>query len=248
MRALLLLPIAALVLPARFSLRLGAAVIVALIALGIYDSALYDPGAGYAPGEAILGAAVLLFFPAIVLGLILRGLWHLWQGNRIGRKDFAAPVADMVLAVWAMVVPAGAIALTLGDVLAGDANPLRTHLLLLAALAGLALLALFRTRGPIRAALIGFSLWPALIVADSMRFRHQIEAALPKDLPFCLAIGPDHQPVDKVPPLMGLTAPKPILLLTMTGDETDTRRWSFRWHGFVRDGTSRGAASCPPAP
>lgn len=61
MRALLLLPVAALVLPARFSLRLGAAVIVALIALGIYDSTPYDPGAGYALGMAILGGAALLF-------------------------------------------------------------------------------------------------------------------------------------------------------------------------------------------
>lgn len=248
MEALLLLPVVALFLPVRYSLRVGGAVIVAVVAFGIYDSTPYDPGAGYGFGMTILVSSVLLFLGGILLGLILRGLWHLWRGNRIALKDLAAPVADRVLAGWAMVVPAGAIALILGEALAGDAHPLRTHLLLLAGLAGLALLALFRAGGLLRAALLGLCLWLTLIVADSMQLQRQIEADLPKDLPFCLAIGPDRLSADKLPPLMGLTAPKPILLLTMTEDRTDTRRWSFRGHGFVRGASSFGAPPCPPPP
>lgn len=245
---MLILPIAGLALPPRISLRLGAAGIVALLALSVYDSVPYDPGAGHDLGEAILAGFAILFFAAIFLGIVLRWLWNWWHRIDMTPDDLEAPLADQALAFLAMVLPAGMVALWLGAALSGNTAPLRTHLLLLAGLAAAALGAHVLVRGVVRAGMLGLAAFLALIVADSMRLDGQIQAQLPKDAPYCLAIGPDFLSRDRAPPLMGLTAPKPILLVTDNQDRRETRRWSFRYHGFVRDGTGNAGPPCTPAP
>lgn len=246
MEFLLILPIAGLVLPPRYSLRLGAAGIVALLALSVYGNTPYLPGAGHALGEAILARFAILFFAAIFLGIVLRWLWNWWHRIDMTPTDLEAPLADQALAFLATVLPAGMAALWLGAALSGNTAPLRTHLLVLAGLAAVALGSLVLAKGVIRAGLLGFAAFLALIVADSMRLDRQIQAQLPKDTPYCLAIGPDFLSRDQTPPLMGLTAPKPILLVTDNQDRRETRRWSFRYHGFVRNGTSNAGPPCTP--
>lgn len=246
MEGLLLLPFAALIPPPRHALRLGLAGMAAALALTVYSNIPYNPGAGAALGEAFLALFALLFFGSVLLGIVARAVWRSWQGNPLTPEDFSAPRTDRALMAFAMVLPAGTAALWLGDVLAGNAAPLRTHLFLLAGLAGLALAAVLPLPGLIRAALLGFAAFAAGIVADSMRLDRQLSASLPPDTALCLAIGPDRLPRDQVPPLMGLTAAKPILLITQADGKLETRRWSFRWHGFVRDGSGQADPPCTP--
>lgn len=214
MEALLVLPLLGLLLPARYSLRLGGLGIVALMAVAVYGNTPYDPGAGHGLGLAIIGLFVALFFGAIGAGLIARGIWHARRGNPVGPADLAVPplVEELLIGI-AMVVPAGIAAMVLGNVLSGHAQPLAVHLVLLAGLAALAAVAGLRMRGLLRGAVLGLSLWLAAIVADSMRLERQLMSNLQRNVGFCLAIGPDRLPLDEVPPLMGLTAPKPILLV-----------------------------------
>ncbi|MEZ5796026.1 MAG: hypothetical protein R3D63_00100 [Paracoccaceae bacterium] len=241
-------PIAGLLLPPRYSLRLGAAGVVAVLALPVFDSAPADPDWGFALFWGSLWILFLAYFGAVVIGLALRRLWRWRHGVAPWSFDLSAPLADRALVFLAMALPAGIMALWLGSLLSGDTSPLRTHLLLLAGLAGLALSAALPVHGLVRAAVLGFAGFAALIVADSMRLDGQIQAQLPTDAPYCLAIGPDRLPRDQSPPLMGLTAPKPILRVVAGQNRPETRRWSFRWHGFVRDGSGNPAPPCTPAP
>ncbi len=245
MEASLVLPVAGLILPPRFSLRLAGAGLVALLGLAVYANT--PPGHDSDPfGDALLVVFAMLFFGAVLLGILARGVLRSWRGNPLTPEDFSAPRTDRALMAFAMVLPAGIAALWLGDVLAGNAAPWRTHLFLLAGLAGMALAAVLPLPGLIRAALLGFAAFAAGIVADSMRLDRQVAALVPKDAPYCLAIGPNRLPAAKAPPLMGLTAPKPILLVTQAEGRLETRRWSFRWHGFVRGGSGQADPSCTP--
>ncbi|EEW25180.1 hypothetical protein [Rhodobacter ferrooxidans] len=244
-------PLAGLVLPARHALRLGALGVIALMTFAVYGNAAYHQGAGYALGVAMVGTFFALVFGAIVAGLIASGLWQAWHGNWPAAADPAMPPAlDNLLIAVAMVVPAGIAALALGSALAGNAHPLAVHLGLLAALATLALVTTFGLHGLVRAAALGFCLWLAVIVADSMRLEGQLladAARIKPDLPRCMAIGPQGMPLAQVPPLMGLTAPKPILLHIADPTRPRFLRWSFRWHGFVRGGIRAEDLRCTPA-
>lgn len=247
MKALLILPLAGLLLPPRFALRLGGLGIVALLGLLVFGNTPYNPGAGHGLGLALIGFFVVLFFGAIIAGLIARGLWHAWRGTPIGPGDIAVPPAlDQMLVGLAMAVPAGLAALALGQALSGHAGPLAVHLGLLAGLAALAVGSAFAARGMVRAAGLGLSLWLAVIVADSMRLERQLRADLPQDRAYCLAIGPDRLPPERLPPLMGLTAPKPIHLQIADPGHPRFLRWSFRWHGFVPGGLNPRDVPCTP--
>jgi hypothetical protein len=74
-----------------------------------------------------------------------------------------------------------------------------------------------------------------------------VAALVPKDAPYCLAIGPNRLPAAKAPPLMGLTAPKPILLLVDRGNRPEVLRWSFRGRIFVEGGAPPRDIACTPA-
>lgn len=215
---LLLLSLIGLFLPPRFALRIGGVGVILALSILVYFNTPYDPGAGHALGVAMLGSAFALFFGAILLGLVVRGVWALRAGPA-QPIEYDCRRLDQLLAAFAMVVPAGVIAMALGNRLSGGGHPLGVHLALLAGLAGTAVFALMRTGGLSRAALIGLALWLALITADSLRLDGQLRADLARvsqDTQSCLAIGPNAMPLDRAPPLMGLTAPKPILLLVGT--------------------------------
>ncbi len=257
MEATLILPLLGLVLPPRYALRLAAVGIIALLAFGVFGNKAYDPGAGHGLGLAILIWFVILFFGAILLGLAARGLWHLWRislddSAKPGLADLSVPpLLDQLLAGLAMIVPAGLLALALGDFLAGSGHPLLIHIGLLVAVLSLGVVALIYLDGLPQAATLGLSIWLAFIVADSMRLEGQMMADVTRQagaLPQCLAIGPEALAPGQLPPLMGLTAPKPILLRIAHDGNARLLRWSFRWHGFVRGGINEADVRCLPAP
>lgn len=251
MGALLILPLTGLFLPARYALRLGALGIIALLALGVYGNTPSNPGVGHGYGVAMIFVFSVLFFGAIALGLIARGVWHGWRGAPLDPVDLAVPAfVDWLLLGLAMVVPAGLVGLTLGRGLSGAAHPLLVHLALLAALAAAALGAAVTIPGLARAAVLGLSLWLAVIVVDSMRLEGQVLADAARrapDLPHCLAVGQLGLPPDPDVPLMGLTAPKPIILQIADPSGPRLLRWSFRYHGFVKGGISAADVRCTPA-
>lgn len=256
MEAALILPALGLVLPPRYALRLAALGVIAIVAFAVYGNTTYDPGAGHAIGVVILGGFAALYFGAILAGLGARWLWHLWRGapDGPGKWSFAdlsvPPAVDQFLAGLTMLVPAGLVALALGTALAGSSHPLLVHLGLLAACLSLGGIAVVLLQGMARAAAIGLALWMAIIVSDSMRLEGQVIADAARQagsLPMCLAIGPDGLGPDQLPPLMGLTAPKPILLRVGDTEPPRLLRWSFRWHGFVRGGIRDQDVRCLPA-
>lgn len=252
METLLILPLTGLLLPAGYALRFGAAGIVALLALGVYGNTPLNPGAGHGYGVAILFMFFVLFFGGIAAGLVARGLWHAWRGRSVDLGDLAVPrLLDDLLAVLAMVIPAGLVAMMLGRALSGSTHPLAVHLGLLAGLAAAALGAVGGLRGLARAAVLGLSLWLAVIIVDSMRLEGQLRAdaaRMSSDRLRCLAVGPQGLPPDPAVPLMGLTAPKPIILHTADPSGPQFLRWSFRWHGFVEGGISAADVRCTPTP
>ncbi|MFZ1337699.1 MAG: hypothetical protein WAS26_01440 [Paracoccaceae bacterium] len=234
-------------LPPGHALRLGALSLIGLGVLGVYGNTPYMPGAGNALGQALLFWFYILLFGAITLGLMARWIWSLWRGPDGWMLSWRVPAAlDLGLIALAMVIPAGMLAVVLGDGLAGSDAPLRMHLILLAICASLGLGAFWLPKVA-RAAELGFALTLAAITVDSMRLDGQLHSQLPAT-GYCLAIGPDHLPPDQVPPLMGLTAPKPIVRVILSDDRTRAERWSFRGHRFVRDGTQSQEPPCTPTP
>lgn len=104
--------------------------------------------------------------------------------------------------------------------------------------------------GLLRAGALGLSMWLAVIMGDSMQLQGQIAAdaaLILQDRPGCLAIGPQGLPPGTGLPLMGLTAPKPIILLIADPRGPQFLRWSFRWHGFVRGAIAVAEVHCIPA-
>ena len=251
MEALLILPIAGLLLPARYALRLGALGLTTLLAIGIYDNTPLNPGAGQGLGLAMIFMFFVLFFGAITLGLVVRAIWGAWRSVALDPADLAVPaLVDALLVGLAMVVPAGMFALALGNALSGNVHPLAVHLGLLATMAATSLASVFTLPGLARAAVLGLSLRLAVIVVDSMRLERQVLADVTRplpDQPRCLAVGPQGLPPDHAVPLMGLTAPKPIILQIADPSGPQFLRWSFRWHGFVEGGISAADVRCIPA-
>lgn len=140
---------------------------------------------------------------------------------------------DGSIAALAMTLPAGILALWLGEVLSGSNFPVIVHLCLLASclcLAGLGV----RAHGIWRGAALGMALCIALITVDSMRFGRMLRAGTPAG--GCLIFG-DHTATD---PLMALTVAKPVYWL---GDGK-WLRWSFRSRRFV-SGSGPHDPQCP---
>ncbi len=249
MEALLILPLAGMILPARYALRLGGLGGIALLALGAYGNTPYDPGVGHGLGTAMIFMGFVLLFGGIAAGLVVRWGWHLWRRTALDLAGLAAPpLVDDLLAGLAMVVPAGLVAVMVGSALSGNLHPLAVHLGIFAFLAAVALASGVRLRGLARAAVLGLSLWLAVIVADSMCLERQLladAARILPDQPRCLAIGPQRLSMDQARPLMGLTTPKPILLRAADGNRV--LRWSFRYHGFVKTGIDPQDVPCTPA-
>lgn len=226
-------------LPPRLALRLGGLGVVLGLDFIVYGNVAYDPGAGFGLGEAMLAGLALLYFGAVGVSLAVGAFW---RGR--SRGPAVPRLLDQVLIAFAMTPPAGAIALILGNLLAGHSQPLAVHLGLAGVLAALSAAA-FRSRSDaIRAAIWGLSLTLGLIVWDSTRLAAQIAEALPQR-PHCLAFGPEGAPPPQMP-LMALTAPKPILLRVEGQGYQRVRRWSFRYHGFVRTGLKSEEVACQP--
>jgi len=226
--------------------------LIGLGVLGVYGNTPYMPGAGFGIGLALLFVFCILNFCAIVLGLALRwGMRRLFKGA--SSEDVwmfswqVVPWVDLILMALFMVIPAGIIAMILGSALAGSESPLAVHLVLLVVWAAMTLGAFWVPDRRVMAAGVGLSVALAVITVDSMRLGSQLRAALPEG-DYCLAIGPDHLPLDQVPRLMGLTAQKPILRVTGAGDRAEVRRWSFRYHGFVWGGREGNGLPCLAQP
>ncbi|MFZ1483087.1 MAG: hypothetical protein WAT25_20195 [Paracoccaceae bacterium] len=239
--------LAGLLLPPGYALRLAALALIGLGILAVYQRATYSVGAGQVLDETMLFWVFILLFALVAVGIGLR------EGLKRGRgvtgwlvSYHVQAAVDYGLIALFMAIPAGMLAVVLGDGLAGSEAPLRVHLILLAICAALALWSLWLPRLA-RAAELGFALALAAIVADSMRLDGQLRAHLPQKA-HCLAIGPDNLAMDQLPLLMGLTAPKPILLVTGSGEAQDIHRWSFRGHEFVRSAAPPDGPPCTPQP
>lgn len=203
---------------------LGAA---ALLNLGIYDRH-GEPGAGYALGMMILQGLGLGFVVVIVLAGALG-----WAVSGAGPRIPAW--LDGLGAALVMTVPAGMLALGLGQALAGSGAPWAMHVTLLT-LCGLLTLGGLLIPDPWRGGALGLALWLGLITADSMRFEELL--ALPPEA--CLWV--DGQDPAAFRPLMALTVPKPVILW----QEGSALRWSFRGRAFTRDaGLPRSERACP---
>jgi hypothetical protein len=241
-----LVPIlAGLVLPTYIGVRV---LILAFIGLGwleVYEREFYDPGVGHTFGLMIVGALIGSF----ALGALVRGALRgaLGPGMALPSPRWIFGV-DRLLLIAAMGVPAGLTALILGAILAGAGRPVAVHVTLLAVLALTGVAALRKMTGHPRAAALGFCAFLAGIVGYSMRMEPGFQAALRQnDAPWCLSIGPRALALDQVPPLMGLTAPKPILLLVDRGNRPEVLRWSFRGRIFVEGGAPPRDIACTPA-
>lgn len=141
---------------------------------------------------------------------------------------------DGVAAALAATLPAGILALWLGEVLSGSNSPVVVHLSLLACclcVAGLGM----RAHGIWRGAALGMALCFALITLDSMRFGRMLHARTPAG--GCLIFGDQTATY----PLMALTVAKPVYWL---GDGK-WLRWSFRSRDFV-SGSGPHTPQCPP--
>jgi hypothetical protein len=209
----------ALALP-RPRLRLPILMIAAVLNLWVYGgTARYS-----LPDDANTGYLV-----AATLGLACVGF-----GMYLHTSDRPLPRwIDEVSAALAMTLPAGLLALWLGDVLSGSAFPLEVHLGLLLCclvLSGLS----FRVRGLWRGATLGMAIWIAMVTLDSMRFGQMLRAETP--VGGCLIFGGQATR----DPLMGLTVAKPVYWL---GDGK-WLRWSFRSRGFVW-GSGPNDPRCP---
>lgn len=244
-----LLSLLGLLLPPRFSTRLGLAGIILGLIGWLYSNTPNRPGIGHSLGMAVVFGSYAVFLGAIFVGLLVRGLWAtVFRSPKPAQDHEIVPVLDWLLVALFMALPAGVIGLTLGTLLAGSGSPLGTHVALLSSFAATAAIALRWIRGAGRAALLGLAVWLGLITGDSLRLDSQLRAELARysvGQTTCLAIGPDAVSLDNVPRLMGLTAPKPILLVTWSSDLREVRRWSFRYHGFVRTGIDPETIPCP---
>ena len=245
----LFLALLGLLLPPRFSVRLGLASIILGLIVWLYSNTPYDHGAGHGLAMAMIFWAFAVFLGAIFAGSVAWGLWAtISRPSEPVQDDGLGPILDQLLVALFMALPAGLIALTLGNLFAGSAHPLLVHVALLASLAGTAAIALRWTSGAGRTALLGLAVWLGLITGDSLRLEGQLRAELANyahGQTICLAIGPDALPLESVPRPMGLTAPKPILLVTGASDLRKVQRWSFRYHGFVRTGINPTTIPCP---
>lgn len=207
----------ALALPRR-RLHLPILFLTALLTLWVYGGT-----ARYAlPDSANAGYLV-----SATLGLSCFGMYLLSHYRPL------PPWVDGVVAALAMTLPAGILALWLGEVLSGSEFPLIVHLGLLTCCFGLAGLGL-RERGVWSGAALGMALCIGLVTLDSMRFGRMLHSRTP--VGGCLIFGDQTTPV----PLMALTVAKPVYWL---GDGK-WLRWSFRSRGFV-SGSGPYEPRCP---
>ncbi|MES2666550.1 MAG: hypothetical protein V4712_10650 [Pseudomonadota bacterium] len=192
----------------------------------------------------------MLLVPVLLIATVTVGLLlALRLTGRLPKTQspiLARTPCDPWLAGLAMVPLAGLVMLTLGEKLAGSATPLRDHLVLLALGTALAFLALWRVSGIVRGAGLGLALSFALTTLFSMSMEAGFVTALRKTAgsAACVMAGPAGQPLTF--PLMALTAPKPILLVTRQDGVTRVYRWSFRAAGFVRTTPADPVKLCPP--
>lgn len=227
----------------RYGLRLLLAGILLGLTFNIYTNMPYRPGLGYQVSIAMLMVPVLLF-AALTSGLLLT-LRLTGVLPKPTNPALAPTPLDPWLAGFAMVPFAGLLMLEAGSRLAGSATPLRDHLTLLAISTGLAVVGIVRLSGLAKGATLGMALSIGLITLFSLT----MERSFTKDLrqksgsAACLMAGPAGAPLTL--PLMALTAPKPILLVSRQDGVTRVYRWSFRYAGFVRTTPADTVKLCP---
>lgn len=241
--SLTLVSLAGVVAAPRYAMRLVLAGVMLGLTFNVYTNTPYRPDVGYAIGM------VMLLFPVLLIvggtdGLLvtLRLTGALPQPER---PTLAPMPLDPWLSGLAMVPLTGWVMLEAGSRLAESATPLRDHLTLLAISTGLAAVGVVRLTGLARGAALGTALSIGLITL----FSTTMERSFAKDLrqksgsAACVMAGPAGEPLTF--PLMALTAPKPILLVSRQDGVTRVYRWSFRHAGFVRTTPADTVKLCP---
>jgi hypothetical protein len=233
-------------LPSFLGLRLLAAALIGVGLVEVWERDFYSPGIGDTFGLMIVATILVL----LTVGVMARAAY---RAARVGSMALPPPdwirTLDRLLVIAAMGIPAGLTAMALGGLWAGSGYPVALHSSLLAGLAVSILAVWWWMDGHPRAAAIAFCTILGAITIDSLFLERQLRAEVLMfyaDQPHCLSIGPTALSLDAASPLMGLTAPKPILLLVNGPSRPEVLRWSFRGHLFVGGGAPPRDVRCTP--